>query len=95
MKTDMWGQHKIHKEIVTFLRALTVTEGSRAGTPLTVLLWQNNFVRGAFAPKVQTAALSVARGNGKSTLVAGIACAALIGPLARPRGQIIVCASRL
>ena len=37
--------------------------------------------------------MSVARGNGKSTFVAGIAHAALCGPLARPRGETVIVAS--
>ena len=48
-----------------FLAGLTVSQGRRAGEPLTVLPWQRRFVRGAFAPGVQSAGLSVARGNGK------------------------------
>ena len=42
-----------------------------------MLPWQRRFLRGAFAPDATTAALTVARGNGKSTLVAGIAAATL------------------
>ena len=50
-------------------------------------------MRGAFAPGVQSAGLSVARGNGKSTLLAGVACAALDGPLAVPRGEVLIVAA--
>ena len=74
-------------------RALTVSQGRRAGEPLTVLPWQRRFVGGAFAPGVQSAGLSVARGNGKSTLLAGVACAALDGPLAVPRGEVLIVAA--
>ena len=38
-------------------------------------------------------ALSVSRGNGKSTLTAALACAALDGPLVIPRGEVVVVAS--
>ena len=76
-----------------FLAGLTVSQGRRAGEPLTVLPWQRRFVRGAFAPGVQSAGLSVARGNGKSTLLAGVACAALDGPLAVPRGEVLIVAA--
>ena len=44
-------------------------------------------------PSVSEAALSVSRGNGKSTLVAGLACAAVDGPLVVPRGETVVVAS--
>ena len=79
--------------LISYLSALTVTEGRRAGEGLTVLPWQRRFVRGAFAPGRTTAALSVARGNGKTVLVAGIAAAAIDGPLAVPRGETIIVAS--
>ena len=69
-----------------YLSRLTVTQGRRAGQPFTVLPWQRRFVRGAFAPGAGTAALSIARGGGKTTLVAGIAAATLDGPLTVPRG---------
>ena len=50
-------------------------------------------MRGAFAPGAGTAALSVARGNGKTALVAGVAAAALDGPLVVPRGETVIVAS--
>ena len=79
--------------LTAYLETLTVSEGRRAGEPFDVLSWQRRFVRGAFAPGVGTAALTVGRGNGKTALVAGIAAAALDGPLAVPRGQTIIVAS--
>ena len=80
-------------EIGAYLSDLTVTQGRHAGQPLAVLAWQRRFVRGAFAPGVRSAALAVARGNGKSTLVAGVACAALDGPLVQQRGEVVAVAS--
>ena len=80
-------------QLEAYLASLTVTQGRRAGELLTVLPWQSRFVAGAFEPGRTTAALSVARGNGKTVLVAGIACAALDGPLAVPRGETIIVAS--
>ena len=78
---------------IRYLEGLTVTQGRLSGEKLTVFPWQKRFIRGAFAPDVGTAGLSVARGAGKTTLVAGIACAALDGPLAVPRGETIIVAS--
>ena len=80
-------------DLERYLSGLEITQGRRAGEPLTVLPWQRKFIAGAFAPGRTTAALSVARGNGKTVLVAGIACAALDGPLAVPRGETIIVAS--
>ena len=76
-----------------YLRTLLVTQGRHAGEPFDVLPWQKRFLRGAFGPGVKDAALAVARGNGKSTLVAGVACSFLDGPLVQPRGEIVAVAS--
>ena len=51
------------------------------------------FLRGAFRAGVSSAGLSVARGNGKTTLVAAIAVAALVGPLVQVRGEVVIVAS--
>ena len=45
------------------------------------------FHPGSFAPGVETAALSVARGNGKTTLASGLGAAALDRPLSVSRGE--------
>ena len=81
------------KRLIDYLSTLPVTQGARAGEALTVLPWQRKFVAGAFAPGRTTSALSVARGNGKTVLTAGIACAALDGPLLVPRGETVIVAS--
>lgn len=82
-------------ELIEYLSRLIISEGQGAGERMVLLPWQKRFVRGAFQQDVISAALSIARGNGKSTLVAGIACATLDGPLHEPRAQTIVCASSL
>lgn len=78
-----------------YVEGLTVTQGAGAGEPFRLLPWERRFLRGALAPGRLSAALSVARGNGKSTFTAGIACAALDGPLAVPRGEVVIVASSL
>ena len=80
-------------ELLAYLSRLTVSQGRRAGEPFAVLPWQRRFIRGAFAPAVQSAALSVGRGNGKTALLSGIAAATLDGPLAVPRGETVIVAS--
>ena len=42
---------------------------------------------------MQTGAVTVSRGNGKTTLFAACAAAAVDGPLVRPRGETVVVAS--
>ena len=81
------------KALVSYLEALTVTQGRHAGRPFKVLPWQARFVRGAFKPGTQSAALSVGRGNGKTALLSGIAAATLDGPLMVPRGESVIVAS--
>ena len=81
------------KALLAYLSRLPVTQGRLTGQPFTVLPWQLRFVRGAFRPGVQSAALSVARGNGKTALLSGIAAATLDGPLAVPRGETVIVAS--
>ena len=82
-------------ELVTFLEKLTLSQGHLAGQKLTVLPWQKRFLKRAFADGVFTGALSVGRGNGKTALLAGVAVATLIGPLARLRSETIIVASSL
>ena len=80
-------------DLISYLSGLTVTQGRLAGQAFAVLPWQSRFVRGAFRPGIQSAALSIGRGNGKTTLLAGIAAATLDGPLAVPRGETVIVAS--
>ena len=47
--------------LVDYLGGLTVTQGRLAGQPFPVFPWQRRFVRGAFAPDVIEAALTVGR----------------------------------
>ena len=81
------------RTIIEYLSGLTVSQGRLAGQPFTVLPWQGRFVRGTFRPGTQSAALSVARGNGKTALLSGIAAATLDGPLAVSRGETVIVAS--
>ena len=79
--------------LIDYLGALTVSQGRLAGERFRVLPWERRFVRGAFAPGVQSAALSIGRGNGKTAMLSGIACATLDGPLAVARGETVIVAS--
>lgn len=81
-------------ELVGYLGGLTLTGGDRDGEPFTVLGWERRFVLGAFR-RSGDAALSVARGNGKSAVCAGLATAVVDpgGPLHRPRAEVIAVAA--
>ena len=81
--------------VLAYVGGLTVSQGHGVGEPFRVMPWQERFIRGAFAPGVQISALTVGRGNGKTALAGAIAAAGLDGPLAQPRGQVIVAAASL
>lgn len=82
------------KPLIAFLSGLTLSGGDHDGAPFTVLPWEARFVRGAFRVP-GPAALTVARGCGKSALVAGIATAVADpdGPLHGNRREVVVVAS--
>ena len=64
------------------------------GQPLTVWPWQRRFIHGAFG-QPDDAALTLARGGGKTTFMAGIAAATVDvdGPLVQPAAETLVIAS--
>ena len=88
-------QSRLSDRIADYLRRLVITQGRHAGKPFEVLPWQRRFIRGAFAPGIGEAALSLGRGGGKSCLIAGIGCAALDtdGPLMKPNAEVVIAAS--
>ncbi|WP_370302490.1 terminase large subunit domain-containing protein [Pseudooceanicola sp.] len=62
-----------------FVKTLKVPTGRLAGEPVRLAPYQNRFIDGAFAPGINVGALSVGRGNGKSTLSAALALGELLG----------------
>ena len=80
-------------ELIDYLANLTVTQGRLTGTLFRVQAWQQRFILGGFLDGTTSAAISVARGNGKTSLLSGIAAATLNGPLAVPRGETVLVAS--
>ena len=78
--------------LADYIAGLTVTQGAGASEPFEVLPWQRRFLRG-LAGTDGDVGLTVARGNGKTTLIAGIACATLDGPLMQRRAETVIVAS--
>ena len=83
--------------VLSFLRELPIVAGLRAGERMELLEFQDRFVRGVYAETegertVRLAALSVARGNGKSGLLAGLGLAHLFGPMGEPHGEVYAAA---
>ena len=63
--------------LAVYLSGLRISQGPRAGEGFGVLSWQADFLRLWDGPR--DLALSVARKNGKTTLLAGIAAATWMG----------------
>lgn len=84
----------IARELIAYVGELTVTSGDHAGELWDVLPWQRRFLRGAFGTP-GPAALSIGRKNGKSAVVASVACAVADpdGPLHGPRREAVCVAS--
>ena len=87
-------KNRLGPRIIKFISQLVLTGGDHDGYLFQVLPWEKRFILGAFSVD-GPAAISVARGNGKSALVAGIACAVLdpTGPLHGARRECVVVAS--
>lgn len=82
------------EQVLAFLRTLPIVSGLKAGETLELLDFQEQFVRGVYGNlddlgrrRVRLAALSVARGNGKSAILAGLSLAHLLGPMQEPYGE--------
>ena len=96
----MGGHLKTHSPTASgaavgrFLGRLTMTGGDCDGEAFAVLPWEKRLLRVAFDSPGDVA-VSVARGNGKSALVAAIATAVVDpdGPLHGPRREVIAVAS--
>lgn len=78
-------------KLAAYLGGLEVSQGPRAGEPFEVLPWQLRFLRLFNGPG--DVAVSLARANGKTTFCAGLAAAALDGPLVAPRAEVVLVAA--
>jgi phage terminase large subunit-like protein len=82
--------------VIRFIEHLQITSGTRAGQKFKLEPFQKEIIREWFKTDrngkriVRTAVLSIARKNGKSTLIAALALAFLVGPERERRGQIVV-----
>ncbi len=80
-------------DLLDYLEALIIGQGREAGQRLQLYPWQRRFLRCAFG-QPDDAALSLARGGGKTTFTAGIAAATVgEGPLVEPMAETLVVAS--
>ena len=79
--------------VADYIAGLTIGQGRYFGEPFPLLAWQRRFLR-CFDISGD-AAVSLGRGGGKSTFIAGIGAAAVDvdGPLVEPGAQTVVVAS--
>jgi len=87
------------ERVVAFLEDLPITQGKLAGTKFIVRDFQRTFLESVYGEDaegnrpVRTAVFSMARKNGKTGLVAGLALCHLVGPEAEPRGECYAAAN--
>lgn len=84
--------------VIAFIQCLTVPEGSLQGQPVHLEQFEIDFIRDVYREEngrrtVRRAILSMARKNGKSTIMACLALVHLVGPEAVTNGQIISAAN--
>ena len=82
------------RAVAEYIAGLELAGGDHDGERFEVLPWERRFLRGAFRG-AGDAGLSVARGNGKSALLAATAAAVVdpLGPLHGTRREVVVCAA--
>ena len=87
-------RRKAAAEIADYIARLELAGGDHDGEPFEVLPWERRFISGAFRGPGD-AALTVARGNGKSALCAAVAAAVVdpAGPLTGRRREVVVVAA--
>ena len=81
------------RAVADYIAGLTIGQGRYFGEPFPLLGWQRRFLRCFDRPG--DAAVSLGRGGGKSTFIAGIGAAAVDvgGPLVEPGAQTVIVAS--
>jgi phage terminase large subunit-like protein len=80
------------EKVIAFIeRYCRVPEGKLVGQPIKLEEFQKRFIREVYDnPKgTRLGILSIARKNGKSALIAGLALAHIVGPVARLNAQIV------
>ena len=88
------GKQTLGRSLIDWLGKLTLSGGDLDGQPFQVWPWERRFILGTFS-QPGNAALSIARGNGKSAFVGALAAAVVCpgAPLHGPRREVICVAS--
>ena len=82
-------------DILKFISNLEITSGEYEGQKPYILPWQEGYIRGTFREGIKRSALSIARGNGKTTLCGWLAAAVVHpdGPLRKRNARVVVAAA--
>ena len=80
------------RPLTAYIEGLVLGQGRYAGQLFELHGWQRRFLKGAFG-QPGDAALTVARGSGKTTFAAAVASATVNGPLVEPMAECLVVAS--
>ena len=89
------NRKKLPGRVIEYIEGrLTLSQGRTAGHPFKLHPWEKRYIKGTFS-RPGDSSLSVGRGNGKSTLVGALGCAAVDvdGPLVSPGAEVIVIAA--
>ena len=81
------------EKVIRFIETYCICpDGQNIGQPIVLEQWQKDWIRDTYRVGVLRSYLTVARKNGKSTLVACIVLAHILGPCAYPNSKILSCA---
>ena len=88
------------RDIISFIEKLTVPSGKGEGKPFKMRRFQRRFIQDVYGPvdrlgnrRIRRAILSIARKNGKTSLIAALVLVHLIGPEAVNNGEIFSAAN--
>jgi phage terminase large subunit-like protein len=83
------------ERVAAFVESLPITQGTLAGTTMRLRPWQRRFIDQVYTEdgEIRTAALSMARKNGKTALASALCLCALCGPESERRGECYAVAS--
>lgn len=77
------------ERVIRFIEThLLIPEGKDVGKPVSLREWQKNVIRGIYDQPTRQAILTMGRKNGKTSLIAMLLLAHLVGPEAVRNGQI-------
>lgn len=82
-------------DLIREFQTYRVSSGQDEGELVRLMPWQKTFIRRVFADGVQTAALTMGRGGGKSSSIGMICASALSGRLHKRGSEVVVVSSSM